>query len=230
MCRGKILLMKDTLCAEQLMPKNFIFYNPEHHKKIYALLEEKQPAAVITAKGNDLEMVGNIYPFPVIADVDFNIPSVYCKYTTGREIALKTGEVFRLKIDARRIPSNACNVIAGKNPDAPNKIIVCVHIDTWENTPGASDNASGIVVELLLAEVLAGYRGDTGIEIVAFNGEDHYSAGGEMDYLNRYGKDLEKVPVAINIDDVGYIRGKAMVFWRPSDLCTEFKSSYCNNS
>ena len=31
---GKILLMKDDLCKEQLMPKNFQFYNPDHHKKI----------------------------------------------------------------------------------------------------------------------------------------------------------------------------------------------------
>jgi aminopeptidase YwaD len=63
-CATKLLLMKDALTAEQLMPKNFVFYNPEHHQKIYSLLETKRPAAIITATGKDLDMVGNMYPFP----------------------------------------------------------------------------------------------------------------------------------------------------------------------
>ena len=40
-CSGKILLMKGEICREQLMPRKFIFYNPEHHRCIYSLLEEK---------------------------------------------------------------------------------------------------------------------------------------------------------------------------------------------
>ena len=38
---------------------------------------------------------------------------------------------------------------------------------------------------LLLAEMLQDYRGKLGIEIVAFNGEDYYSAGEQMDYLHQ---------------------------------------------
>jgi len=207
-CKGKILLMKGALCAEQLMPKNFVFYNPDHHKRIYALLEEKQPAAIITATGKKPELVGALYPFPMICDGDFDIPSVYCRDTVGEKLAARTGEIFRLRIDAMRIPATACNVIARKNPDAKNKVIVCAHIDAFENAPGASDNASGIVVELLLAEMLKDYHGSSCIEIIAFNGEDYYSAGGQMDYLRRYGKDFGTMVVAINIDDVGYIHGE----------------------
>ena len=48
-CEGKILLMKGAICAEQLMPKGFVFYNPDHHQRIYALLEKKKPAGIITA-------------------------------------------------------------------------------------------------------------------------------------------------------------------------------------
>ena len=48
-CKGKILRMRGEICAEQLMPKNFVFYDPDHHKKIYSLLEEKQPAAIVAA-------------------------------------------------------------------------------------------------------------------------------------------------------------------------------------
>jgi len=207
-CRDKILLMRGEICAEQLMPKNFVFYNPDHHKRIYALLEEKQPAAIVTATEKKPELVGALYPFPLIEDGDFNIPSVYCTDVAGKEIAVNTGKVFRLATEARRIPSTACNVIACKNQEAPRKIVVSAHIDAYWCTPGALDNASGSVVLLLLAEMLEDYDGNSAIEIVAFNGEDYYSAGGQMDYLSRYGDDLDRIAVAINLDDLGYKHGK----------------------
>jgi aminopeptidase YwaD len=207
-CRGNILLLKGILCAEQLMPKNFVFYNPDHHKKVYTLLEEKQPAAIITATGRNPAAVGALDPFPLIEDGDFEIPCVYCTEKVGDEISAKSGEMFKLKIQASRIPSTACNVIAGKNSDAMEKIVFCAHIDAKEDTPGALDDASGVVVELLLAEMLKGYTGPMGLEIIAFNGEDHYSAGGQMDYLRRHQSDFDKISVAVNIDDVGYLRGQ----------------------
>jgi aminopeptidase YwaD len=207
-CRGKILLMHGPLCAEQLMPKNFIFYNPDHHKRIYALLEEKQPAAIITVTERRPELVGAIYPFPLIEDGDFDIPSVFCSDVVGREILAKTSEEFRLLIEARRIPATACNVIARKNPAASQKIVVSAHIDAYWSTPGALDNASGTVVLILLAEMLRDYKNNPGIEIVAFNGEDYYSVGGQMDYLRRYGEDFARMVTAINVDDVGYKQGK----------------------
>ncbi len=46
-CSGDILLLTGDLASEQLMPKNFPFDNPEHHRRLYALLEHKQPAAII---------------------------------------------------------------------------------------------------------------------------------------------------------------------------------------
>ncbi|MFC1948608.1 M28 family metallopeptidase [Chloroflexota bacterium] len=209
-CANKILLMRGEICAEQLMPKNFVFYNPDHHKRIYAQLEEKQPAAIIAATEKKPELVGALYPFPLIEDGDFNIPSVYCTDVVGKEIAANTGKVFRLATEAKRIPSTACNVIARKNQEAPRKIVVSAHIDAYWCTPGALDNASGSVVLLLLAEMLEDYDGNSAIEIVAFNGEDYYSAGGQMDYLSRYGDELGRISVVINLDDLGYKQGKTV--------------------
>ncbi len=123
-CRDKILLMHGVLCAEQLMPKNFVFYNPDHHKRIYALLEEKQPAAIITATVKNPELVGALYPFPLFEDGDFNIPSVFCSDVVGREILAKASGEFQLVIEAKRIPSTAWNVIARKNPASLQKIVV----------------------------------------------------------------------------------------------------------
>ena len=87
------------------------------------------------------------------------------------------------------------------------KIVLTAHIDAYEATPGALDNASGTAVLLLAAEMLADYRGNCRLEILALNGEDHYSAAGQMDYLQRYGNDLPKVAAVINIDDVGFKTG-----------------------
>ncbi|MDD5012348.1 MAG: M28 family peptidase [Candidatus Nanoarchaeia archaeon] len=204
---GKILLMKGEICNEQLMPKNFIFYNPEHHKKIYQILEKKKPAAIITATEKRPESIGAVYPFPLIEDGDFDIPVVYCTESEGKKIALKTGKIFTLKAEGKRIPSTANNVIAKKG-ESSKKIVICAHIDAYNDTPGASDNASGTAVLLLLAEMIKDYKIKDQIEIIAFNGEDNYSVGGQMDYFKRYKKEFGKIVLSINIDDVGYKKGK----------------------
>jgi aminopeptidase YwaD len=60
---------------------------------------------------------------------------------------------------------------------------------------------------MLTAELLASYSEPLAIEIVALNGEDHYSAAGQMDYLRCHQDDLERAVLAVNIDDVGYVKG-----------------------
>lgn len=208
-CEGKILLLRGPICSEQLMPKNFVFYNPEHHQRIITLLENHRPAGIITATGRNPEQVGALSPFPLIADGDFDIPSVYCRDSIGESLAACEGRLFRLQIDARRLPASATNVIARLNRGAASKIVITAHIDAYEGSPGALDNASGITILLSVAEMLADYSGGRCIEIIALNGEDHYSAGGQMDYLKRYGDEMPDTLLAINLDGVGYKQGKS---------------------
>jgi aminopeptidase YwaD len=85
--------------------------------------------------------------------------------------------------------------------------VVCAHIDAKIDTPGALDNATGVVVLLLLAELLEQHSGDLGIEIVAFNGEDYYSAPGQVHYLGDNADTLSQVILGINVDVAGYHRG-----------------------
>jgi aminopeptidase YwaD len=119
-------------------------------------------------------------------------------------------------------------VIARLNRTAPKKIVLTAHIDAYEDSPGASDNASGVVVLMLLAEMLSDYGGDHRIEIAALNGEDHYSAGGQMDYLKRHGGELRGVLLAANIDDVGFKRGKShySLYGCPPDLGAKCKAVF----
>lgn len=204
---GMIVLLRGELTQGQLMPKNFPFYNPEEHQAIYRSLEEGGALAVIAATGRDPVMVGSLYPFPVFEDGDFSVPSVYIKDIDGERLASFARQQVELLIQAERVPAIAYNVNAWKGTPGGHKIVVCAHIDSKLGTPGANDNATGTVVLLLLAELLREYQGAPGIELVAINGEDHYQAGGEILYLHENQDRLDEISVAINLDDVGYLKG-----------------------
>jgi aminopeptidase YwaD len=173
-------------------------------------------------------LMGAIYPYPLIEDGDFDIPSAYCTDVTGEEIAALPGREFRLIIDAKRYPAKACNVVARKNPGAEKKIAICAHLDTRPATPGALDNGAGAVTLMLLAEMLKDYAGSTGLELVAINGEEHYSAGGELDYLRRYGGELDRVAFAVNMDGLGYVKGKTAfsLYECPDDVANSVRAAF----
>lgn len=206
--KGKIILLYNKITKEQLMPKNFVFYNPEEHQHIYRLLEKKQPAAVIAATSKNPDAVGAIYPFPMIEDGDFDIPSAYMTEKEGEKLLAFSGKKVTLKMDAERIPSKSENIIARKGAHNKKKIVFCAHIDAKPGTPGALDNASGVSILLLLAEFLTDYDGELGVEIVALNGEEYYNAPGQIEYLNHYNGDFQSILIAVNMDDIGYYKDR----------------------
>lgn len=53
---GKIAVFHGELCKEQIAPRNFVFYNPDEHKRIIKLLDEKRPLAVIAITGRNPEL------------------------------------------------------------------------------------------------------------------------------------------------------------------------------
>ncbi len=205
---NKILLMRDEIAKEQLMPKNFPFYNPDHHRRIIRLLETKSPGAIIAATSRNPEMVGAQYPFPLFEDGDFDIPSVYLTAEEGDRLVGHAGREVSLAIHALRSPARGCNVVAHKRAASDRRIVVCAHIDSKDGSPGALDNAAGVVALLLLAEHLKEYEGRLGIEILAINGEDYYSSPGEVHYLQSNQDKLDEILLAINIDGAGYYQGK----------------------
>ena len=205
--KGRLLLVRGELGKEQLMPKNFTFYNPEEHKRIVSLLEAKEPLAIVAATSRNPEMAGSISPFPLIEDGDFDIPSVYLGEEEGVRLARHTGQVGALKIHALRSPTVGYNVIATRGDCKQRRVVIFAHIDTKDDTPGALDNASGIVILLLLAELLEDYSGSPGVELVALNGEDYYSNPGQQQYLEMNKDGFEEIVLGINLDGVGYLEG-----------------------
>ena len=205
---GKILLMHGDIVKGQLMPKDYPFYYPEEHKRIYDALERKKPAAIITATGRDPGMAGAMYPFSLFEDGNFDIPSVYMKDVEGERLLDQLPKTIQLRSDATRIPSYGRNPIARRGVDDTQKIVLTAHIDAKMGTPGAIDNAGGVVVLGLLSRLLAKYDGETVIELIAFNGEDNYSAPGQLTYINTYGGTFPAIRLAINLDGLGYHEGK----------------------
>jgi aminopeptidase YwaD len=229
---GMILLLRGAIAKEQLMPKNFPFYNPDEHKHIIHLLETKAPQAIIAATTRDPQMVGAMYPFPLFEDGDFDIPSVFLTDIEGDRLAAHAGELASLDIRARRLPAKGCNVIARKGAQLDRKVVITAHIDSRLGTPGALDNASGTVTLLLLAELLQDYEGKLGIELVAINGEDYYANPGEIQYINLNQGRFDQIRLNMNIDDVGYLDGKSAysLYECPAELAELIRKSFSAQS
>ncbi len=201
---GQILLIRGDLAQEQLIPTNYPFYIPSAYPELVSLLEQKQPVAIIAATTKNPELAGSLYPFPLIEDGDFNIPSVYMTAEEGERLRQYSGTTITLNFESHRIPARGNNVIARKGSDLSSRLVFCAHIDTKKGTPGALDNATGVATLLALAELLADYAGPRCIEIVAFNGEDYYSSPGQVQYLNLNKGVLGTILLAINLDLAGY--------------------------
>lgn len=205
--KNKIIFLFGEIAREQLMPKNFVFYNPEEHRKIISTLENSGAKAIICATGRNAALAGGVYPFPLIEDGDFDIPSVYMTEEEGLKLIPETGRIVFLESLSKRIPGTGFNVTGRKGASNSSKIVVTAHIDAKKGTPGAIDNATGVIVLLLLSELLKDYNGNRLIEIVAFNGEDYYAVPGQMRYISANSDSFNRVLLNINIDGAGYKDG-----------------------
>ena len=125
---GKLLLLRGEIAASQLMPTNYPFYFPDEHRRIFELLELKKPAAILTATGRNPELVGGMYPFPMIEDGNFNIPSVYLTEEEGLRMADLVGKSASLESSCRRIPSHGWNSVAHLHPDIQPRVVLTAHM------------------------------------------------------------------------------------------------------
>lgn len=168
---GKIIFLYGELSKENYVPKGFSIYNPEHHQEVIRLLEEKNPAAVITAS---MQQGSNL---PIFSDWDFKIPSITISPELGVKVKNHT-EALTVMISSKKSPGKTRNVIGRVEGKRPGKIILTAHYDTVFDTNGAFDNGSGVSVMLLLAEELASRIGlDTSFECIAFSSEEYLGLG-----------------------------------------------------
>jgi len=207
---GSIVVLDGALAAEPLTPKAYPFYGSDEHAAIVAALEAAAPAAVLAVTGKYPALCGALDPYPLIEDGDFTVPTANLRPADAESLLDNDGSVATLEIRSERWWSSAENVIAARGAQAP-RITVIAHIDTKPGTPGAVDNAAGVVVLLMLAERLGPQRAPDlpiGVELLLVNGEDHYGAPGELAWLADHEAHLDDIPLVINIDGAGYRGGR----------------------
>lgn len=219
---GKIVVLCGALASEALMPKSFVFWNPDEHKKTISLLENGKALAVLSVSLSPECFV------PVIEDGDFDVP---CAIVLPKSLPLlSSSKSAALTLNTKRCPARAANVLASYG-SGEYKVCISAHIDTKPGTPGALDNASGIAVLLALAEELSGRKFPYRIEFVLFNGEDYYSNPGEMLYLGSHLSNPHEYICAFNIDGAG-VKGKNITysFYECPEKLTDNISSLASKS
>jgi len=123
---------------------------------------------------------------------------------TGRKLLTQEGKEISLKSNSKRIAGPGYNVIGFKGKNKSQRIVITAHIDAKKGSPGAIDNATGVTILLVLAELLKDYNGNKLIELVAFNGEDYYSVPGQMEYIKANQNNFASIFLNINIDGAAY--------------------------
>ena len=195
--RGHFVVLTGELTTEPYMPRNFPFFTIDEQLHILRLLDDLQPDAIIA-----------IHDGPIFCDADFHMSSVTITEEAASTLLANPDSSIDLSIRSAIIPSTGFNVVARSNNRTDPTIVVCAHYDTWFNTPGATDNAGGVTALLGLAQVL---DRNLPVEIVAFNGEDHYASPGQVTYLHQTAAGS---PFVINIDGVGVVgRQNSVSFW-----------------
>lgn len=197
---GKIGVLCGELTQSALTPKNLHLYTIERDQQIIALLEAKQPAALIT--------VNLGYPSleRLIEDRDLAIPSATVAADVGLSLAHRAGANVHLRIDSRRAPSFSANIVGRTASPERRRIVLCAHYDTKIETPGAYDNASGVSALLTLVKRLLADPPGVDLEFVAFSDEEYFGQD-DAAYMRDSGDHMGSVLATINMDAIGEYLG-----------------------
>ena len=207
---GAVVVLDGELASEPLTPKQYPFYGSQQHAAMINALESAAPAAVIAVTGRYPALCGALDPFPLIEDGDFAIPTGNIRPEESGPVLDRDGQPAGIELRSERWVSTAHNTVAARGPRV-GRITVAAHIDTKPGTPGAVDNAAGVAVLVLLAELLSPRRHPTlgvGLELLVVNGEDHYAAPGEVAWLSDNEGGLDDIALFVNIDGAGYREGR----------------------
>ena len=101
---------------------------------------------------------------------------------------------------------NTIGVIEGSEPDAGN-VIVCAHLDSTPTSPGASDNAGGVAVTLMMAKYLskrksAGHPPKRTVRFIAWSGHE-CGLHGSGKFAREYKDIINNTKFVLNYDGVG---------------------------
>lgn len=193
--RGKILLLYGDLARAPLSAKSW-FLKDERDDHIIQLLEAIQPAALL-APPTATDFYGHL-----TEDWELDLAAATVPAAVARRLIQNPASAAHLRIEARRTPATARNLVARTPGVFEKRLVICAHFDTKINTPGASDNAGGAAALLALAERLSNRQPGIGLEFVAFNSEEYLPIGDD-EYVRRGESYFPTIRCAINMDGIG---------------------------
>jgi aminopeptidase YwaD len=196
---GKLAVLYGELVRHPLPPKAWMFKD-DADARVVELLEAKRPAAILTVQNR----VGEIER--LIEDWEFHVPSATVSAEVGAMLLSHAGEMARLRIDTRQSRGATANVVGRMPGLLRQQLVLCAHYDTKFDTPGASDNASGVAVMLALAEQLCRQEQPYSLEFVAFTNEEYLPLGDD-EYVHRRGNTFDQIDAVFNFDAVGLRQG-----------------------
>lgn len=179
------------------------------HRSIkYALCQKAGAVGLVIYNGaqGSMKPAGSVS----LGDMPLHMPAVGVSYETGTYLLrqLAQGKTLTMKVsttstNAKMEARDIIGEIPGTDPDA-GWIIVGGHYDGHDIAQGAHDNASGTVLALECARVLAPLAGQlkTGLRFILFSGEE-LGLYGSFSYADKHPEELDNIRAVFNADIVG---------------------------
>jgi aminopeptidase YwaD len=196
-----LLVLGGELSREPLMPKDFPVYFPEEHRAFYQALVRARPACVLALTGKD--SLSGADPFPLFEDGPQSIPSACAPAEALEGLDLKSP--VEVSIDSRVGHVSSEQLVFERAGESAGRILLCAHMDSKCGSPGALDNAAGLYALLRTAQRMGGERFRHTLDIVPFNGEEHYGIPGELEYLKLLEEADSPVRLVLNLDAPGHL-------------------------
>lgn len=202
-CEGKLVVLAGELAKESLQPKDYPFYYPEEHKEITDTLEASGALALLAV--TETSNMHGMSPFPLFDDGNFLIPSAYISKGVWEDMKeVVVNKNVKVVIDSSTTETQSRQLIFNKNrEEGKETVLVCAHMDTKYDTPGALDNGTGVLMLMEMMKQLQGEGLPYNIDFVPFNSEEYFSAAGELAYMAA--REGEKYKLVVNMDSPGHI-------------------------
>jgi hypothetical protein len=172
----------------------------------YRRLMQAGPACLLMA---DARFPGNVpiadSLFPAFVQAAGAVPSVGVAYDAAWEWHRAGADRVRLVVDGGAEPANSANVVADWPSPLPGAglLILTAHHDTQADSPGADDNASGVVTVLELARLLIASPRRHHLRLVSFGCEEQLSVGSHHYANTRRHALLAQPAFVLNFDSIG---------------------------
>ena len=126
--------------------------------------------------------------------------------TLARQIATGRPVTLRMRLTSRELPpARSANVIGelpGRGARRGEIVLIAAHLDSWDITPGAHDDAAGVAIVSEVARLLAAERrrpdGRT-LRVVLFANEE-FGLSGARAYAESHADELERHAIGIEAD------------------------------